>query len=59
MPNMDHWHPVALSTELDAMPKAIVLNGEEIVVFADTDSGATRVVYRRPDGSLKLIEVSG
>ncbi len=33
--------------------------GEEIVVFADTDSGATRVVYRRPDGSVKLIEVSG
>ncbi|MGQ0722819.1 MAG: ribosome hibernation-promoting factor, HPF/YfiA family [Candidatus Eiseniibacteriota bacterium] len=33
--------------------------GEEIVVFADTDSGATRVVYRRPDGSVKLIEVAG
>lgn len=32
--------------------------GEELVVFADTDSGATRVVYRRPDGSVKLIEVA-
>jgi putative sigma-54 modulation protein len=38
---------------------ARVEDGEEIVVFADTDSGATRVVYRRPDGSLKLIEVAG
>ena len=36
-----------------------VEEGEEIVVFADTDSGATRVVYRRPDGSVKLIEVAG
>ena len=36
-----------------------VEEGEEIVVFADTDSGATRVVYRRPDGTLKLIEVAG
>ena len=35
-----------------------VEDGEEIVVFADTDSGATRIVYRRPDGSLKLIEVA-
>jgi putative sigma-54 modulation protein len=33
--------------------------GEEIVVFADTDSGATRVVYRRPDGSMKVIDVAG
>jgi putative sigma-54 modulation protein len=36
-----------------------VEEGEEIVVFADTDTGATRVVYRRPDGSVKLIEVAG
>jgi putative sigma-54 modulation protein len=36
-----------------------VQDGEEIVVFADTDTGATRVVYRRPDGSVKLIEVTG
>jgi hypothetical protein len=35
-----------------------VEDGEEIVVFADTDSGATRVVFRRPDGSLKLIEIA-
>ncbi|NNE44791.1 MAG: ribosome-associated translation inhibitor RaiA [Gemmatimonadetes bacterium] len=35
-----------------------VEDGEELVVFADTDSGATRVVYRRPDGSVKLIEVA-
>ena len=35
-----------------------VEDGEELVVFADTDSGATRVVYRRPDGSVKLIEVT-
>lgn len=35
-----------------------VEEGEEIVVFADTDSGATRVVYRRPDGSVKLIEIA-
>ena len=34
-------------------------NGEEIVVFADTDTGATRIVYRRPDGSVKLVEVAG
>lgn len=34
-------------------------DGEEIVVFADTDTGATRVVFRRPDGSVKLIEVAG
>jgi putative sigma-54 modulation protein len=32
--------------------------GEEIVVFADTDTGATRVVYRRPDGKMKLIELA-
>lgn len=37
---------------------ARVEDGEEIVVFADTDTGATRVVYRRPDGSMKLIEVA-
>ncbi|HMB70461.1 MAG TPA: ribosome-associated translation inhibitor RaiA [bacterium] len=36
-----------------------VEEGEEIVVFADTDTGATRVVYRRPDGAVKLIEVTG
>lgn len=36
-----------------------VENGEELVVFADTDSGATRIVYRRPDGSVKLVEVAG
>jgi putative sigma-54 modulation protein len=36
-----------------------VEEGEEIVVFADTDTGATRVVYRRPDGSVKLLEVAG
>jgi putative sigma-54 modulation protein len=36
-----------------------VEEGEEIVVFSDTDTGATRVVYRRPDGTLKLIEVAG
>ena len=35
-----------------------VEDGEEIVVFADTDSGATRVVYRRPNGSVKLIEIA-
>ncbi len=35
-----------------------VESGEEIVVFADTDTGATRVVFRRPDGSVKLIEVA-
>jgi hypothetical protein len=29
------------------------------VVFADTDTGATRVVYRRPDGTVKLLEVAG
>ena len=33
-------------------------SGEEIVVFSDTDTGATRVVYRRPDGSLKMIELA-
>ncbi len=32
--------------------------GEEIVVFSDTDTGATRVVYRRQDGSLKMIELA-
>jgi putative sigma-54 modulation protein len=36
-----------------------VEEGEEIVVFADTDTGATRVVYRRPDGTVKLLEVAG
>ena len=36
-----------------------VEDGDEIVVFADSDSGATRVVYRRPDGTLKLLEVTG
>lgn len=36
-----------------------VEEGEEIVVFADTDTGATRVVYRRPNGTVKLIEVAG
>lgn len=36
-----------------------VEEGEEIVVFADTDSGVTRVVYRRPDGTVKLLEVAG
>jgi putative sigma-54 modulation protein len=36
-----------------------VEGGEEVVVFADTDTGATRIVYRRPDGSMKLIEVAG
>ena len=35
-----------------------VESGEEIVVFADTDSGATRVVFRRQDGTLKMIEVA-
>ncbi len=36
-----------------------VEDGEDIVVFTDTDSGATRVVFRRPDGSMKLIDVAG
>lgn len=34
-------------------------DGEEIVVFADTDTGTTRIVYRRPDGTVKLLEVAG
>ncbi|MEZ5065489.1 MAG: ribosome-associated translation inhibitor RaiA [bacterium] len=33
-------------------------DGAEVVVFADTDNGSTRVVYRRPDGSMKLIELA-
>lgn len=36
-----------------------VEDGEEIVVFSDTDTGATRVVYRRADGTVKLLEVAG
>ncbi len=36
-----------------------VENGEELVVFADTDSGATRIVYRRANGTVKLVEVAG
>jgi putative sigma-54 modulation protein len=36
-----------------------VEDGEEIVVFADTDTGNTRIVYRRADGSVKLLEVAG
>ncbi len=35
-----------------------VEEGEEIVVFSDTDTGATRVVYRRPDGTMKLIDIA-
>ena len=35
-----------------------VEEGAEIVVFTDTDTGATRVVYRRPDGTMKLIDVA-
>lgn len=30
---MEHWHPVVLSKHVGHRPKAIVLNGEEIVVF--------------------------
>ena len=37
---------------------ARVEEGEDIVIFTDTDSGATRVVFRRPDGTLKLIDVA-
>jgi putative sigma-54 modulation protein len=36
-----------------------VEEGEEIVVFTDTDSGATRVVFRRADGTMKLLDVAG
>ena len=36
-----------------------VEEGEEIVVFTDTDSGNTRIVYRRADGTMKLVEVAG
>jgi putative sigma-54 modulation protein len=36
-----------------------VEEGEEIVVFTDTDTGTTRIVYRRKDGSVKLLEVAG
>ena len=36
-----------------------VEEGEELVVFADTDAGTTRIVYRRPDGTVKLLEVAG
>ena len=36
-----------------------VEEGAEIVVFTDTDTGANRVVYRRPDGTMKLIDVAG
>ncbi|HMB71822.1 MAG TPA: ribosome-associated translation inhibitor RaiA [bacterium] len=36
-----------------------VEDGEEIVVFTDTDNGTTRIVYRRKDGTVKLLEVAG
>jgi putative sigma-54 modulation protein len=36
-----------------------VEEGEDLVVFTDTDSGSIRVVFRRPDGTLKLIDVAG
>ncbi|MFN8176465.1 MAG: ribosome-associated translation inhibitor RaiA [bacterium] len=50
-----------VSPEMMSLEEATtrVEEGEDIVVFADSDSGATRVVYRRPDGSMKLIEVAG
>lgn len=35
-----------------------VEDGEEIVVFEDLESGATRVVFRRADGTMKLIELA-
>ncbi len=49
-----------LSREMMTLDEATtrIEGGEEIVVFADTDSGATRVVFRRNDGSVKLIEVA-
>jgi putative sigma-54 modulation protein len=49
-----------LSREMMTLDEATtrIEGGEDIVVFADTDTGATRVVYRRPDGSMKLIEIA-
>ena len=49
-----------LNREMMSLDEATtrIESGEEIVIFADTDSGATRVVYRRPDGTVKLIDVA-
>jgi len=50
-----------VSREMMSLEEATtrVEEGEEIVVFTDVDSGATRVVFRRPDGTMKLLDVAG
>lgn len=56
-----HIESERLNREMMTVEEATIRveEGEEIVVFADTDSGATQIVYRRPGGSVKLIEVAG
>jgi hypothetical protein len=57
----NHMESEQVDREMMSVAEATnrVEDGEDIVVFTDTDSGATRVVFRRPDGKLKLIDVAG
>jgi phenylpropionate dioxygenase-like ring-hydroxylating dioxygenase large terminal subunit len=41
MSALDHWHPVLKSNELKKKPKAIVLNGKQIVLFRDKEGLAS------------------
>ncbi len=37
----DHWHPVLKSNELKSKPKAIILNGKQVVLFRDKEGLAS------------------
>ena len=63
MSALDHWHPVLKSNELKKKPKAIILNGKQIVLFRDKDGLASALddvcPHRRmalSNGSVKTAE---
>jgi vanillate O-demethylase monooxygenase subunit len=51
---LDHWHPVILSSELGAEPRAVVLHGRPIVLFRSRSGDVGALVDRCPHRGMLL-----
>jgi vanillate O-demethylase monooxygenase subunit len=51
---LDHWHPVALSDELQSQPRTVTLCGEGIVLFRGAGGRVGALVDRCPHRGLPL-----
>lgn len=56
MAELDHWHPVLLSSELGKRPAAVKLCGREIAVFRTAVGGLGAIVDACPHRGMRLSE---